>query len=238
MNFYIEKIRGFVNYSHYIDHQYISYRTEKGFNKKYYHLCSALDALGDAECAIDDYLKLKKLEGRGINYVYIYGILQVLNLRNEALINVYNTLMKESIFKKDEKGIYINEDEDFQVIRLLRNKLVAHPFNNDAKDHAYGIAVHGLNTFGFFPYRFDSSRNKEGIEENKSKTVHEKVKALKDGDITPIYFDIEELINHQNNKLEKYLKEICAFLDEERKRIGEPKVPDFDDNEVENQENF
>ncbi|KGQ63444.1 hypothetical protein [Gallibacterium anatis] len=201
---YIEEIRNFVNNNHHSESSVLPYKNENGYNKKYYHLCAALDILGDTETAISDYLELENKNGRGLNYVYIYGILQILQLRNEAVKAIYNIFLKE-----------IKENEVLNAIRLLRNKLSAHPFDKNSENGAFGIEACSLSTFLFSPYKFDLDYKKinHTVQYYHTLPFHKKVDILiKDNNINHISLNMKEIIEEQNSILEEYLYEICKHL--------------------------
>lgn len=217
---YIEKIRDFVNNSHHIEvkHNALPYRNKNDYTKKYYHLCSAMDIMGDTDEAISSYLELENKKGRGLNYIYIYGILQVLRLRSLAVKTMYNIFIP----KKEQK--IQQDDEILEVIRVLRNKLVAHPFDDSlGNGGAFGIAASGLNTFEFSSYRFNCNHGEENNLrfDTSNLSLSQKLYAISDERyIGRVFFDVRELITNQNSALEKYLDEICQYLDMERTKRG------------------
>lgn len=79
-------------------------------------LCSSLDVLGDTELAIDEYLIKKEPTGIGEKYLFLYGILQILFVQQDATRNLAEAL-----------SIKYDSDTLLDEIREIRNNSVGHP---------------------------------------------------------------------------------------------------------------
>ena len=80
-------------------------------------LCSALDALGDAEMGFEAYLTGEHVETSvGQNYLNTYGVLQIMFVQQDAVKHIAESL-----------AIKYTPDEDLRMIREIRNDSIGHP---------------------------------------------------------------------------------------------------------------
>jgi hypothetical protein len=100
-----------------INNPYLHYwliKDKKNFNK----ICSSLDTIEDTELAIDEYLDSKdKSLNLGEKYIYIYGILQILFVQQDAV----NHILEANNIKYNKK------QKDLLNIREIRNFSIGHP---------------------------------------------------------------------------------------------------------------
>lgn len=166
----------------------------------YEFLCSALDIVSDAEDGIYSYLHLKNENGRGLNYIYCYGIISLMAAEIQAVKVIYKILTN--------KEIDITKIPDLEIVRLLRNKIFAHPvdLSNRNGKQGFGVVALYLSTFSFYPYSFENYHYENGAE----LSLYEKVKNLASNKINylDLIIDIKDLIEKQQIVLSDFLKEI------------------------------
>ena len=78
-------------------------------------LCSALDVIGDTELAIETYLKWNPLSEIGEKYLLVYGILQVMEVQQDAL-----RFLCESL------AIPYSRPKELSEIRAIRSDAIGH----------------------------------------------------------------------------------------------------------------
>lgn len=108
--------------------------------KSFHVLCAAMDILHDTTDAMGSYLALKSSEDKytGIEYVYIYGILNVLEVQQDALRIVYEILT--------HNNLNFNSIPELKKIRIMRNNIVGHPLKNKSGDlKGFGIVRNSLS---------------------------------------------------------------------------------------------
>lgn len=161
---------------------------------------SALDIVSDAEDGIYSYLNLKNKNGRGLNYIYCYGIISLIETEAHAIKVIYKILLN--------KELNITSIPDLDIVRLLRNKIFAHPVDLSQRHgkQGFGIIASYLSTFSFSPYSFESDKYEDG----NGLSLYEKVKNLANNKTKyrDLIIDIKELIEKQQIILCKFLKEI------------------------------
>lgn len=79
-------------------------------------LCSALDVIGDTELALDAYLDHPKVESLGLRYLFVYGVLQLLQTQQDVVKHLYDSL-----------NIEITSPTKISSICAIRSTAVAHP---------------------------------------------------------------------------------------------------------------
>jgi len=82
-------------------------------------LCSALDAIGDAEEGISSYMEMDDPPDSGSRYIVLYGILQILFVEQDAVSAI------SKIFSLNER-----QSEEIKEIREIRNYNIGHPVPN------------------------------------------------------------------------------------------------------------
>ena len=116
---------------------------------KWNKLWSSLDVIEDSQIAIEDYNNLPDFNSNQKGYLYTYGILQALNLQQDALRSINKALFEEDIdFKTEYPSLYI--------IRENRNNSIGHPTNrmNGKSFHHIGrssICKKGFKMISYFP---------------------------------------------------------------------------------------
>ena len=128
-------------------------------------LCSSLDIIGDTELAIKEYLKIKKTKNDGEKYLYVFGILQVLFVQQDAVINLCEAL-----------NINIPLNPDLLKIREIRNDSIGHPTKRGpGKGKYFNFIVRpNLGHTGFSLMTVYPSRDKE--TEFRHYNIHELIK--------------------------------------------------------------
>lgn len=163
-------------------------------------MCSALDVVSDINEAIHSYLNLKEFTGRSINYVYIYGIINCLQSQTIAVQFIYKFFL--------DNTLDITQNKELDIIRLLRNKIFAHPVG---KEDGFGIVASTMKTFSFQPHSFQSEY---GLKGHNKLGIYEKVDLLSKNQFIGDHFtiDIKELIKKHQSALEMYLQEVVDHL--------------------------
>ncbi len=85
---------------------------------KRYKIYSCLDVIGDTELAIEAFTSNKSVSESGLLYLFIYGILQILFVQQDAVFNLCNSV---GIEKK------IEDYPDLKEIRNIRHTATGHP---------------------------------------------------------------------------------------------------------------
>jgi len=101
------------------------YVTDARFHYALYHddrssfhvICSALDVIGDTTMAIDAYLSLPDERDHGVLYLQLYGVLQALQIQQDAVQHILDTLKIQCATGSD----------DLRDIREIRNMATGHP---------------------------------------------------------------------------------------------------------------
>lgn len=78
-------------------------------------LCSALDVIGDTELALDAYRNWKRLDEDGERYLLVYGVLQVMEVQQDAVEYICKSLGMAYLRPKELTGI-----------RIIRNDAIGH----------------------------------------------------------------------------------------------------------------
>lgn len=111
----VHEIRDFIN------NPRIHYWLIKDKNK-FNQMCSSLDIIGDTVLAIEAYVSKKGKELVGQRYLEIYGLLQALQLQQDAVIHLAEAL---------GLPISIKDFPNLSKIRDIRNRSVGHPTKKD-----------------------------------------------------------------------------------------------------------
>jgi len=150
-------------------------------------LCSSLDIVEDTDLAIEEYLKINEVNTDGMKYLFVFGIMQVLFVQQDAIIN-----MAESLGAKFEL------DTELKSIREIRNNSIGHPTKRSK----------GLNSkYNFIIRAYLTHKNLSLMtispnEENDTKFCH---------------YNIDDLIISQRKSVNKLLKELIKMLENEDK---------------------
>ena len=167
-----------------------------------YELAMGAPTLGELRLFVNSehYLNLKNENGRGLNYIYCYGIISLAETEAHAIKVIYKILLN--------KDLDIASIPDLDIVRLLRNKIFAHPVDLSQRHgkQGFGIVASYLSTFSFSPYSFESDKYEDG----NGLSLYEKVKNLASNktNYNALIIDIKELIEKQQIILCKKLKEI------------------------------
>ncbi|SDX74364.1 hypothetical protein [Flavobacterium degerlachei] len=155
-------------------------------------LWASLDVIEDSQIAINDYTNLSEFSSNTNGYLYVYGILQALNLQQDALVNLNKALFEQDINFKEEYPELYN-------IRENRNNSIGHP-----TDRGKGKSFHHITR---------GSIKKEGFEmislfpKSKGDTKFEEVNILSCIEIQ------NKLLNEiLNNTMEKLKSEFDSHM--------------------------
>jgi hypothetical protein len=126
---------------------------------KWNKIWASLDTFDDTQEAIDSYLKLDKFGPYDGGYLFIYGVLQAINLQQDALNNLRTALFDKTIDWKTEYP-------ELYKIREHRNDSIGHPTKrgNDKSFHMigrYSISNEGFKLASYFPKTGDKSKFEE-----------------------------------------------------------------------------
>lgn len=176
----IQKIRDYINKSR---KQSILVRNKYSWNQ----LCSSLDIVEDTELAIEEYLNVKEVKTDGLKYLFVFGIMQVLFVQQDAIIN-----MAESL------GLEFQLDTDLKNIREIRNDSIGHPTKRGK----------GLKTKYNFLFRaYISHKNLSLMTVSPSEVEDTKF----------YHYQIDKLILSQSRSVNKLLLELITMLANEEK---------------------
>ena len=79
-------------------------------------LCSALDVIGDTELALEAYRQWQPLSTDGERYLLVYGVLQVMEVQQDAVRFVCESL-----------SIRYSRSKELSDVRSIRNNSIGHP---------------------------------------------------------------------------------------------------------------
>jgi hypothetical protein len=82
-------------------------------------ICSALDVVGDTELALDAYLNLQPLSTDGEKYLMVYGVLQVMEVQQDAVK-----------FLCDSLSVRYSRPKELSDIRVIRSESIGHPIKS------------------------------------------------------------------------------------------------------------
>ena len=126
---------------------------------KWNKLWTSMDAIDDTQAAIDSYSSLTEFDSTNGGYLYIYGLLQALNIQQDAANNLLNALFNKTInFKTEYPDLY--------DIREHRNNAIGHPTNrsNNKSFHFIGrasISKKGFTLASYYPKTGEKSKFEE-----------------------------------------------------------------------------
>ncbi|WP_281540570.1 hypothetical protein [Maribacter aestuarii] len=123
---------------------------------KWNKIWASLDTFDDTHKAITHYLNLDEFGPNDGGYLYIYGVLQAINLQQDALKNLLSALFDKTID-------WETEYPDLYKIREHRNDSIGHPSKrgNDKSFHMigrYSISKVGFTLASYFPKSGDKSK--------------------------------------------------------------------------------
>ena len=148
-------------------------------------LCSSLDIVEDTDLAINDYLEIEDVIKIGLKYLYVFGILQILFVQQDAIKNIGEAL-----------NIDVNLDNELLEIRDIRNNSIGHPTKRGK----------GKSTsFNFIARVYLSHKNLTLM--SVSPELGEPTRFL--------HYDIHSLIKKQRKSLLPLLNEIISKLEKE-----------------------
>jgi hypothetical protein len=78
-------------------------------------LCSALDVIDDTELALEAYAKWERRSKDGEKYLLVYGALQVMEVQQDAVKYICETL-----------GLPYSRPKELDAIRIIRNDAIGH----------------------------------------------------------------------------------------------------------------
>jgi hypothetical protein len=96
------------------------HRNTRNDRANFNQACSALDAIGDTELALQEFKSNKPKNPIGISYILAYGVLQAIFLQQDAIKHLALSL-----------GLPFNLPDELREIRELRNDAIGHPTSRD-----------------------------------------------------------------------------------------------------------
>lgn len=158
-------------------------------------LISSLDTIDDSQRAINSYLELPEFKNTNESYLFLYGVMQALNIQQDAINNLYDSLFDNKIdWKKQYPELY--------EIREYRNDSIGHPTNRKNNYSFHMITRHSIEKDSFEMISFYPKTGK--------KTDYKKIKTIDCIEIqTDLISDIlkktlEKLNTEFNNHKEKF----------------------------------
>lgn len=118
-----------------------------------------MDAIDDTQVAINNYSNLPSFDANNGGHLYIYGLMQALNIQQDAANNLLNALFNKTVdFKAEYPELY--------EIREHRNNAIGHPTNrgNDKSFHFIGrasISKKGFMLASYYPKTVEKSKFEE-----------------------------------------------------------------------------
>ncbi|AIZ80344.1 hypothetical protein ACEQ103284_05510 [Actinobacillus equuli subsp. equuli] len=168
---YYELIRKYM-----VSEQYKSDKNTSGFQ-------AAMDIIGDTYLAMCSYKKIDKNQvDKYLSYVHVYGILNILELQQDAIKAIYKCLL--------DRKYNPDKDNELKDIREVRNKATSHSveyIRKEDKFQGYGIIRSSLSIASFEYYSFSDN-------------------------CSHIQVNIFEMIERQEKRLIELLAEICQEL--------------------------
>jgi len=126
---------------------------------KWNKLWTSMDAIDDTQVAINNYSNLPSFDANNGGHLYIYGLMQALNIQQDAANNLLNALFNKTVdFKAEYPELY--------EIREHRNNAIGHPTNrgNDKSFHFIGrasISKKGFMLASYYPKTGEKSKFEE-----------------------------------------------------------------------------
>lgn len=180
-------------------------RVRKSDPTKWARLCTCLDTLTDAQCAINAYRGIESNAEKAELYLQTYGVLQAMILQQDALANI------AEVFEMNEDP---RKNSCIKAIRDIRNKIAGHPtemFTKEKGVHTYHrIVQYTLSPVGF--ETIEDSHDKEPIREriNLSKVTLQNEQILSNF-LIEILGHLEKLwSNHANQHNNTKLAQIIS----------------------------
>ena len=96
------------------------HKNTRGDRANFSQACSALDAVGDTELALQEFKANNSSFTTGMTYILAYGVLQAIFLQQDAIKHLALSL-----------GLPFRLPDELREIRELRNDAVGHPTNRD-----------------------------------------------------------------------------------------------------------
>lgn len=167
---------------------------------QWYKLCSSMDAIGDTEIAIDSYLEsLNKPAQTGELYIFLYGILQVLFVQQDAVKH-----LNEALELKYEPN------KSLEAIREIRNDSIGHPTKRGGgKGHAFNFITRiSMTRAGFTLITTYPDRNSTFKEVNVRQLISEQRDELRKTLENAISYLNKEAMEHKNRHKDEKLADI------------------------------
>ena len=121
---------------------------------RWHRICAALDALGDTQLAVDEYLAGHvKATSAGLVYLALYGILQVLIVQQDALKELADALK-----------LNLDLPETLRRVREARNASTGHPTSYHHGKYSHTINRSSMSLGGFELYRWAHEGEPEIID--------------------------------------------------------------------------
>lgn len=132
-------------------------------------ICSSLDVVGDALSALDSYRSEPFPTDVGLQYIYTYGVLQILFTQQDALRHLSEAF-----------GLNFKENAVLKEIRENRNAAMGHPTKQTRKREKYynHISRISLSKGGFDLLRFCESRPHEMVRVDIGRAIENQLDVI------------------------------------------------------------
>jgi len=165
---------------------------------KFNQACSALDAIGDTELALQEFKSNNSSFTTGISYIIAYGVLQSIFLQQDAIKHLALSL-----------GLQFHLPDELREIRELRNDAVGHPTNRDVNKKKKTKSFHHISRV---------TLSKAGFQLMSTYSENDSY------DFKDVQF--EKIINIQSKFCEKLLDDILNRLKDDEKTHREKFMKD------------
>lgn len=163
--------------------------------KKWASLCSALDAIGDAEVAISSYLSEVYPEDIGQRYLITYGILQILYMEQTSAITLRKSFHLEGKLP-----------DEIEEISTLRHSAIGHPTTNGGGAHF--IARITLSKGGFNLMSTHPNKQSTHTKVDLLKLIEKQQNILRDS----LQAVLDEIVKEESDHKQKFKGELLRSL--------------------------
>ncbi|MDY0501162.1 hypothetical protein NMU76_02345 [Pasteurella multocida] len=165
-------------------------------NKAFHVLCAAMDTFSDTQDAMFAYMNLEVgSKYTGIEYVYAYGILNILEVQQDVLKVIFEFLT--------QKNLKIDSYQNLKEIRKIRNDVFGHSVTYKKRDEIFkGIVITRYNLSVDYFEAIDFSKFGTGFSNKYKVSIKELIK-LQTNDVDKI---LSSIINYLEKDNEEYIK--------------------------------
>lgn len=164
--------------------------------------CSALDAIGDTELALQEYVVCESPFGIGVTYILAYGVLQAIFLQQDAIKHLTLSL-----------GLPFKLPKELREIRELRNDATGHPTQRDVYNKKGIKSFHHISraTLSKKGFQLLSTYSNKDSFDFRDVDLYEIIKIQAQFAEKLLAEILDELRKDENSHREKYMSE--KFVD-------------------------